>query len=65
MFHSFLEAENYFGQVLFKPEVCKSFVTLCYHMTTSPVPNSVMVHPVEGSTYPRVFYSDFKLNSRL
>ena len=28
VFHSSLQAENYFGLVLFKPEVCNSFVTL-------------------------------------
>ena len=65
MFHSSLQAENYFGQVVFKPEVCKIFVTLFYHMSTSPVPNSVTVYPVEGSTLPGAFYSDFKLNSSL
>ena len=28
MFHSSLQAERYFGQVLFKPDVYKSVVTL-------------------------------------
>ena len=51
VFHSSLQAENYFGQVLFKPEVCKRFVTLLYCMSTSPVCNSVMVSPVGGSTF--------------
>ena len=36
-----------------------------YHMSASPVPNSVMVSPVEGSTYTGVFYNDFKLSSSL
>ena len=34
------------------PEVCKSFVTLFNHMSTSPVPNSVIVLPVESSPSP-------------
>ena len=65
MFHSSLQAENYFGQVVFKPEVCKSFVTLFYHMNASPVPNSVMVSPVEGSTLPSVFYSVLVLQAEV
>ena len=65
VFHSSLQAGNYFGQALFKPKVCKSSVTLFHCMSASPVPNSVLVSPVDGSTYPSVFYSDFKLNSSL
>ena len=47
-----LQAENFFGKVIFKPEVCKSFVTLFYHMTASPLPSSAY-SPVEGSTQPK------------
>ena len=50
MFHSSLQAENYFGQVVFKPKVCNCFVIFFYCMSTSPVQNSVMAFPVEGST---------------
>ena len=65
VFHSSLQAENYFGQVLFKPEVCKGFVTLFYHLSTSPVPNSVMVSPVEGSTLPSIFLSVLVLQAEV
>ena len=65
VFHRSLQAENCFGQILFKSEVCKRFAILFHHMSASPVSNSVMVSPVEGSTLPSVFYSDFKLNSSL
>ena len=34
---------------------------MCDCMTTSPVPTSCMVCPVEDSTLPAVFYSVFKL----
>ena len=61
VFHSSLQAENYFGQVVFKPDVFKSFVSLFYCMSTSPVPNSVIVSPVESSTSPSVFYFDFSV----
>ena len=57
------KARNSFGQVIFKPEVCKSFETLIYCMSTSPVPSSVWylqwrVHPSSG-----VFYSVFIVTS--
>ena len=41
VFQSSLQAENYFGQVVLKPEVCKSYVTLFYCMITCPMPYSV------------------------
>ena len=41
VFHSSLQAENYFGQAIFKPEVCKGFVTVFYHMSTGQVLYSV------------------------
>ena len=43
MFHNSLQTENSFGQVIFQPEVCKSFVTLFYHMSASPVPSSAYI----------------------
>ena len=52
VFHSSLQAENSFGQVIFKPEVCKSFVTLFYCMCTSPI-KQCLVSPMEGSTQPK------------
>ena len=36
-----LQAEHFFGQVIFKAEFCNSVVTLLYCMTASPVPSSV------------------------
>ena len=47
VFHSSLQAENYFGQV-FSSQKSKSFVTIFYCMSTSPVPKRVMVCPIEG-----------------
>ena len=42
MFHSFYKLNNSFAQVIFKPEVCKSFVNLFYHMNPSPLPISIV-----------------------
>ena len=63
VFHSSIQAENYFGQVVFKPEVCKSFVNLFYHMGASPVPYSVQYLQWRVQPIPRVFYSVFRVSS--
>ena len=57
LFPSSLQAENFFGQVIFKPEVCKSFVTLLYHMCTSPILSSVWYLQWRVQLSPSVFYS--------
>ena len=61
-----LQAENFFGQVIFKSEVCKSFVTLFYCMTTSPLPSSlwylqwrVQLSPGMFKCYKLTFYLHF------
>ena len=57
VFHSSLQTENYFGQVIFKPEVCKSFVTLFYHMSICPLPSSVWYLQWRVQLSPSVIYS--------
>ena len=52
-----VQAENFCGQVIFKPEVCKGFVTLFYCMTTSPLPSSVWYLQWRIKLSPNVFYS--------
>ena len=62
VFCNSFQAENSFSQVIFKPEVCKGFVTLFHCMSTSPVPISVWYLQWRVQPSPRVFYSDFNLN---
>ena len=51
VFHSSLQAENYFGQV-FSSQKSAKVLWLCFTAwASSPVPNSVMVSPVEGQPY--------------
>ena len=52
-----VQSENFFGQVIFKPEVCKCFVTLFYHMTTSALPSSAWYLQQRVHLRPSVFYS--------
>ena len=64
VFHSSLQAKILLWPSCFQARSLQKFCDFVYCMSTSPVPNSVMVSPVEGSTSPSVFYSDSKLNSQ-
>ena len=60
VFHSSLQAENYFGQVLFKPEVLQKFCD--FILLTWVLVQCLTVFwylQLEGSTSPRMFYSVF------
>ena len=56
-----LWAENFFGQVISSYRSSHSFVTLFYHVTTSPLPSSVWYLQWRVQLSPSVFYSVYSV----